>query len=951
MKKIAKNLTVAFLFIAVFSGISFSSVLYQDQFNDGDFETAEGSDGLSWTIIEGNAEVKDRNGSNMLGVYRGTSTIVTEQTISSPEYTLRCDVSNTWSENGRLIVLYIDQDNFYSVGIGGDPGIFRRMNGSETRLYEDKGSIIRLPHAAPSNGSFKIYVKNDGSSITIKADRAGDGVDYDAEIRDADPQAVSRFVDTKIGMMTHKGSAVYSPWFFIDNVEIHDVLVEDPRVPAVYYVDSATGDDTRTLQEAQSSDTPWKTIQKAADTMFSGDTVKVMPGIYRETVTPKYSGAENLPITYQAYNPNNRPILDGAGTLELSSWEAVSITDFKGNTHQVYKTLIDWEPNAVFQNNVRMFLSQEPNQSNPNDPYNHDELMEVPDAYNDGTSHTDLIDPVFLIQPDPGYWTGGILMLYQRYGNYIAESNIVDYVPSENKIVVEAFNQWVFIGPDHGGTDRYAITSHIGVLDKPGEYYVDTSTTPYEMYVWPYTGEDVSTVTAARYAHAFDLDPAYKHHIIIDGFEIRYYQGNGIQMSRDANDIIIRNCEIHHNMGSGTYARFCDNILIENTKTHHNHWNGFSFSNGRNYSVINCEITANSDNGIWVGSGTTDVFATYNVTIRGNYFHDQGGGRRHPDNYQMHQCQNVILENNIFEQYGHQNMWTAYSGDFIIRNNIFIGGVVGINGTINSWLYNNVFYKSSIRYDAHLTNNPHRGDYYKPQSVTIQNNMIIESAISMPDKDVVDWSTAFTVDHNYYNIENRWLRSSWKKEGEEYGRGVGYGEGSIVFEDHGKLLESIVRKPDENYKSYDFHLVEGSPCIDAGREVPVEYDREGNERPDGYGYDIGPYEYYTGITYIDPMAARDHTSLVVYNNIIKTGGNTTAIISCFLKEPGELKVKVYNTSGKEIITLADGNYPAGEQQILWTGVDTDNNKIGSGIYIVHMKAGGYKETKKIAVVK
>ncbi|MGV8151946.1 MAG: choice-of-anchor Q domain-containing protein, partial [Candidatus Nanoarchaeia archaeon] len=46
-----------------------------------------------------------------------------------------------------------------------------------------------------------------------------------------------------------------------------------------------------------------------------------------------------------------------------------------------------------------------------------------------------------------------------------------------------------------------------------------------------------------------------------------------------------------------------------------------------------------------------------------------------------------------------------------------------------------------------------------------------------------------------------------------------------------------------DWKNQDFHLKEGSEAIDAGASVDLFKDYEGNPRPKGYGFDIGPYEY------------------------------------------------------------------------------------------------------------
>lgn len=275
------------------------TLLYQDDFEDGDFAAASGANGLSWSLVAGSASVDEVDGSLQLGVDRGYSLIVTNQRIASPEYTLRFDGRTTWSAPGRIVVLYVDENNYYSVGLGEQPGIYRKLNGVETQLHQDPESLVRLPHGPGETGAFKVYVHNDGEAVVIKADKAGDGVDYDIEILDRDPAAVARFVQTGVGILC-AGGTPYSPWFYIDNVAVYDGLALDPYQPLTYYVDQ--GHPLASDSNPGTESLPWLTIQKAADTVWAGDTVIVKTGVYNERITFANGtrGAPGQLITFKA---------------------------------------------------------------------------------------------------------------------------------------------------------------------------------------------------------------------------------------------------------------------------------------------------------------------------------------------------------------------------------------------------------------------------------------------------------------------------------------------------------------------------------------------------------------------------------------------------------------------------------------------------------------------------
>lgn len=75
---------------------------------------------------------------------------------------------------------------------------------------------------------------------------------------------------------------------------------------SVYYV-SPDGDDTNPGTQSE----PWKTIEKAVNTLVAGDTVYIRTGTYYERVVIKNSGSSDDYITYSAY-PDEDVIIDGA---------------------------------------------------------------------------------------------------------------------------------------------------------------------------------------------------------------------------------------------------------------------------------------------------------------------------------------------------------------------------------------------------------------------------------------------------------------------------------------------------------------------------------------------------------------------------------------------------------------------------------------------------------------
>lgn len=81
----------------------------------------------------------------------------------------------------------------------------------------------------------------------------------------------------------------------------------------IYYVNAKTKKNGNGTKES-----PFKTINQAAQLAQAGDEVLVAPGIYREKVTPKNGGTETQPIVYRSEKPLGAVI---TGSEVLKTWK------------------------------------------------------------------------------------------------------------------------------------------------------------------------------------------------------------------------------------------------------------------------------------------------------------------------------------------------------------------------------------------------------------------------------------------------------------------------------------------------------------------------------------------------------------------------------------------------------------------------------------------------------
>jgi len=75
--------------------------------------------------------------------------------------------------------------------------------------------------------------------------------------------------------------------------------------------------------------------------------------------------------------------------------------------------------------------------------------------------------------------------------------------------------------------------------------------------------------------------------------------------------------------------------------------------------------------------------------------------------------------------------------------------------------------------------------------------------------------------------------------------------------------------------------------------------------------------------------------------------NSKTKIKFSIDEAANVNIAIYTIDGKKVAQLLDGEMPAGEHKILWTGSDDARNSMANGTYLCVMEVGGQVISRKI----
>jgi hypothetical protein len=287
------------------------------------------------------------------------------------------------------------------------------------------------------------------------------------------------------------------------------------------------------------------------------------------------------------------------------------------------------------------------------------------------------------------------------------------------------------------------------------------------------------------------------HHNIYRNNFIHNFSSRGIWSMHRTHDSIFEGNTIR-SIGSGSTGQGIDLDGYTNVEWRH--------------SIVNNEISQCGENSIALEN-------TFDSIVKNNIIHDIGLETIVVINYP--ECQ-VGGENN---QYGdNYDCEGKLTGNLIYRSGhngsirmLHAGGVEIVGNTIANGTGKGIALDSSSQ--------------YCPQ-ISIRNNIIsMNSGVQIS---IWDIQSLVNDDHNLFNINS--LRNAYEVNLHNYS----LSEYQSLFN---KGQDSILGDPQfTDPKNDNFHPRSSSPSVDAGEAIEVRTDLDGNPRPQGAGYDIGPYE-------------------------------------------------------------------------------------------------------------
>jgi len=380
------------------------------------------------------------------------------------------------------------------------------------------------------------------------------------------------------------------------------------------YFSSSTGDDTRSLEQAQDMATPWNSVDKlnsSMDLILPGDSILFRRGdIFPGQIILEKSGLPGAPIAFGAYGTGDAPVI--MGNVILDSWEPYQGDIWVADCPEPVTTVNNFLINGHSQQ-----LGRYPN---PRDSHAGYILI---DSH---VGHSGLSSSLLGASPN---WTGAEAVV--RTDRWTLDRVIVQSHEGGSLIfVTETENE---IRDNYG----FFIQRHIQTLDRQGEWYHDEG----DRKIYVYSGIDPKTMVTSVTAYPSVFTASNRSYFSVSGLEFQGSYGTNMRLSGVKN------------------AKITDNIICESGQ------NGVSF--------VGCDDLIFCNNAIL---NTNDLALYFDRCHRAVVCNNQirrvgcraGMGHNYSGVAVSRSVVGLLFENNQIDSIGYTAM--GYRGDSIwIRNN------------------------------------------------------------------------------------------------------------------------------------------------------------------------------------------------------------------------------------------------------------------------------------------
>jgi hypothetical protein len=332
------------------------------------------------------------------------------------------------------------------------------------------------------------------------------------------------------------------------------------------WVDATNGNDEN---DGLTSGTAFRTIQKAADLAGPGTTVHILPGRYRETVSPAMDGSAAEPTLYIAQNGPGTAVIRGSEPSADLAWmpltaNTIGLPPGVDPSNIYYTELSAWEldgpPRFVVELDgddeviARLPLAREPDwhvetewkhhefwwaadggsdvagcdpatDADPNCDYGWRSTTQLTDHSND--SEPAGVEPGNLTTL--GDLTGATLVAIDTVqGHYVYRRTITAHNVPNGRVTVDRIceHDSGSNNPGLGWGSKYYVEGVPYLLDNPGEWWYDE--TSGRLYLWPLTAANPGTmeIEISRRDNGFNL--RNRSHVILDGLTIEFVDGSAV---------------------------------------------------------------------------------------------------------------------------------------------------------------------------------------------------------------------------------------------------------------------------------------------------------------------------------------------------------------------------------------------------------------------------------------